>query len=111
MHDSHKKVTWLKCRLIDIACDHVDCDEIAEINTHELGEVVDMIKDLAEVEEKCWKMREDDEQRSEHVEEHGMSDHHEMDDHTYEMPRVDGMVHAENVRYAPQYADPAKAAE
>lgn len=28
---------------------------IQNVNTHEMGEVVDMIKDLAEAEEKCWK--------------------------------------------------------
>lgn len=28
---------------------------IQNVNTHEMGEVIDMIKDLAEAEEKCWK--------------------------------------------------------
>lgn len=28
---------------------------IQNVNTHEMGDVVDMIKDLAEAEEKCWK--------------------------------------------------------
>lgn len=30
---------------------------VQNVNTHEMGEVVDMIKDLAEAEEKCWKAR------------------------------------------------------
>lgn len=30
---------------------------IQQVNTHEMGQVVDMIKDLAEAEEKCWKAK------------------------------------------------------
>ena len=30
---------------------------IQQVNTHEMGEVVDMIKDLCEAEEKCWKAK------------------------------------------------------
>ena len=44
----------LKTKLIDAAKSHVD-KGLEEVDTHELGEVVDMIKDLAEAEEKCWK--------------------------------------------------------
>lgn len=55
MHELKEKlrdVCDLKEKMIEWAFEHKDC-----VSVGEMGEVVDMIKDLAEVEEKCWKAK------------------------------------------------------
>lgn len=47
-------ICCLKDRLIESAREAMSRG-IQNVNTHEMGEVTDMIKDLAEAEEKCWK--------------------------------------------------------
>lgn len=57
MHETEKKVSDI-CALKDqlISCMKVALSHGYEkINAQEAGEVADMIKDLAEAEEKCWK--------------------------------------------------------
>lgn len=57
MEEAKKKVTdicELKQTLITAARDHMN-QGLQGVNTHELGEVVDMIKDLCEAEEKIYK--------------------------------------------------------
>lgn len=57
MEDTKNKVhefCELKNKLICAAKEALS-QGIQNVNTHEMGEVVDMIKDLAEAEEKCWK--------------------------------------------------------
>ena len=57
MHDTMEKAKKL-CELKDalICAAKSACDQgVQNVNTHEMGEVTDMIKDLAEAEEKCWK--------------------------------------------------------
>lgn len=56
MHDKFRELSDLKERFIKIVCTQLDCG-VEKIDTHELGEVVDMIKDLAEAEEKCTKTK------------------------------------------------------
>lgn len=54
MHKKLEDITKIKERLIE--CTKAKLDEgIEKVDTEELGEVTDMIKDLAEAEEKCWK--------------------------------------------------------
>lgn len=50
MHTKLQCVTELKNNLIDELKANKDCWDVAKF-----GEVVDMVKDLAEAEEKCWK--------------------------------------------------------
>lgn len=49
-----KKLCEMKDKLVSAMCDQLNMG-IQNVNTNEAGEVVDMIKDLAEAEEKCWK--------------------------------------------------------
>lgn len=49
-----KKLCELKDQLVDIAAMEM-AKGCLNVNTHEMGAVIDMIKDLAEAEEKCWK--------------------------------------------------------
>lgn len=50
-----KPVKELKEKLIECTRSEFNSKSICDIDSKEMGEVVDMIKDLAEVEEKCWK--------------------------------------------------------
>ena len=54
MHKKLDKVTELKNKLICCVENQMAMGE-HNVDTKELGEVIDMIKDLAETEEKCWK--------------------------------------------------------
>lgn len=57
MHDTKIKTEELgkmKEKLVYYAKGELE-KQVSDIDTEELGEVVDMIKDLAEAEEKCWK--------------------------------------------------------
>lgn len=58
MHETEKfnELKCLKDRLIQLVSAQLDCG-IEKINTEELGEVVDMIKDLAHAEKKCWEAK------------------------------------------------------
>lgn len=94
MHSKMHEVTAIKNRLIEIAHDHVECDDISEIDTMELGRVIDIIKDLAEVEEKCWKAEEIKARMAPSHMEAEKHEHHDMTHH------VEGTVHTES---APRY--------
>lgn len=48
------KICDLKEKFMSAACEEMG-KGVQNVNTHEMGEVIDMIKDLAEAEEKCWK--------------------------------------------------------
>lgn len=50
-----EEIKALKCRLMNIA--NMAVDNAESVDTKELGEVIDMIKDLAEAEEKCIKAK------------------------------------------------------
>lgn len=51
-----KQIYELKQKLLDDLCSEVERrDGLRNMNTNEVGQIVDMIKDLAEAEEKCWK--------------------------------------------------------
>lgn len=57
MHETMNKTKEL-CHIKDTLCDALKFEfgkGVQNINTQEVGQVVDMIKDLAEAEEKCWK--------------------------------------------------------
>lgn len=54
MHEKMKKICEMKDKLADLAESQISMN-LQGVNTEELGEVIDMIKDLAEVEEKCVK--------------------------------------------------------
>lgn len=57
-HEIEEKLTSvkeLKEKLVDIAKAEFNSKSVCDIDAKEMGEVIDMIKDLAEVEEKCWK--------------------------------------------------------
>lgn len=58
MHDKEEfnKLKCLKERLVEIVSAQLDCN-IEKICTQELGEAVDMIKDLAHAEKKCWEAK------------------------------------------------------
>lgn len=59
MEKTKQKISEL-CELKDklICCARDEFSKgIQQVNTHEMGQVVDMIKDLAEAEEKCWKAK------------------------------------------------------
>ena len=49
-----EKLCEIKDKLVTAMADQVNMG-IQNVNTHEAGQVIDMIKDLAEAEEKCWK--------------------------------------------------------
>lgn len=49
------RICELKDHLVSAAEAEFNSKSVAEICTKEMGDVVDMIKDLAEAEEKCWK--------------------------------------------------------
>lgn len=49
------KICEVKDRIMQDLCIEVSKGLYGDTNIHELGEVVDMVKDLAEAEEKCWK--------------------------------------------------------
>lgn len=51
---SHK-IDDISCRLLDIVHEQLECDDVSAIDAEELGEVIDMIKDLAEAKEKVHK--------------------------------------------------------
>ena len=51
-----KKIFEIKAKLIDeLESEMERMGSIRNMDTREMGQVVDMIKDLAEAEEKCWK--------------------------------------------------------
>lgn len=54
MMEKTRKLCDMKDKLVTAMCDQLNMG-IQSVNTHEAGEVIDMIKDLAEAEEKCWK--------------------------------------------------------
>lgn len=57
MHETiekSRKLCELKDKLVTTMAEQVSMG-IQNVNTNEAGQVVDMIKDLAEAEEKCWK--------------------------------------------------------
>lgn len=57
MHEAiekSRKLCELKDKLVTAMADQVSMG-VQNVNTNEAGQVVDMIKDLAEAEEKCWK--------------------------------------------------------
>lgn len=57
MHEAmerSKKLCEMKDKLVSCMADQLNMG-VQNVNTHEAGEVIDMIKDLAEAEEKCWK--------------------------------------------------------
>lgn len=49
-----KKLCEMKDKLVSVMCEQLNMG-IQNVNTNEAGQVIDMIKDLAEAEEKCWK--------------------------------------------------------
>lgn len=57
MHEMKAKMKDLECTKEKLMCWLKEEFEHGKemVNTHEAGQVVDMIKDLAEAEEKCWK--------------------------------------------------------
>lgn len=57
MHEVKQKADKLceiKDKLVTAVADQINMG-VQNVNTHEAGQVIDMIKDLAEAEEKCWK--------------------------------------------------------
>lgn len=54
MHERINKIEEMKEKLISAMSSSLDCG-VDKVDTKEAGEVIDMIKDLAEAEEKCWK--------------------------------------------------------
>lgn len=53
--DHISNIHCIEDKLTHIVMDQLDCDDISSVNTEELGEVIDMIKDLAETKEKLYK--------------------------------------------------------
>lgn len=54
LEEKNNRICTIKDKLIE-KIEEESSKPTQEINTEELGEVVDMVKDLAEIEEKCWK--------------------------------------------------------
>lgn len=84
MKKKASEICELTNTLITAARDHLNCG-IQGVNTHEMGEVVDMIKDLCEAEEKIYKScyyktvveaMKEEEEREEMLAKMGMSDMH-----------------------------------
>lgn len=49
-----EEIKDLECKLVNKANMYLDMP-VEKIDTHELGEIIDMVKDLAEAKEKCYK--------------------------------------------------------
>lgn len=54
MMEKVNKICEMKEKLVTAMADQLNMG-VQNVNTREAGEVIDMIKDLAETEEKCWK--------------------------------------------------------
>lgn len=53
--DHISKIHCIEDRLTDIVMEQLECDDISSVDTEELGEVIDMIKDLAETKKDLYK--------------------------------------------------------
>lgn len=53
--DHISKIHCIEDKLTEIVMEQLDTDDISSVSTAELGEVIDMIKDLAETKEELYK--------------------------------------------------------